>query len=61
MKTESCIVHENSRYWVERTREGFTVWQTGATHSARVAYYGRNIINALPRAIADADTRNAQA
>jgi hypothetical protein len=61
MKTESCIVHENARYWVERTPAAFIVWQTGATHSTRVSYYGRNLANSLTRAIADADTRNAQA
>jgi hypothetical protein len=61
MKTESCIVHENARYWVEQTPGAYFVWRTGDTHSVRVAFYGKYIANALPRAIADADARNARA
>lgn len=37
--TESDIMHENGRYWVGRTKDAYTVFVTGVTHSVSDSSY----------------------
>lgn len=39
--TESDIIHENGAYWVARTKDAYTVYKTGLTHSTADSSYPR--------------------
>jgi len=64
MKTEAQILYETKggRFWVARQGSGFAVFESGATHSVRVASIGDGPGPRLgiERALAEADRRNSQ-
>jgi hypothetical protein len=57
---EQDIKHETKNFWVlDCGKKGFEVYQTGITHSTRVASVGHGETLGLPRAIQEADKRQA--
>lgn len=58
--TESQIAYETPNFWVlDVGWRGYWVYQIGVTHSVRVASVGLGEKLGLPRAIAEADKRQA--
>lgn len=60
---EKNIKYETENFWVlDVGRKGYEVYhyQTGATHSTRVASIGHGENFGLPRAIAEADRRQKE-
>lgn len=51
---ESDILHQNGPYWVGRTRESYTVYREGVTHSTPDSSY-QQTPDGLSIAIARAD------
>jgi hypothetical protein len=53
------LIHENGTHYVLRTPKNFEVYRNGFVAATRVASYGRGLKDALNRAIADAERRDA--
>jgi len=58
--SEEDIKHETKDFWVlDVGAKGFEVYKTGITHSTRVAIIGHGPALGLPRAIQEAQQRQA--
>lgn len=58
---EENIRHETKDFWVlDASKKGYEVYQIGITHSTRVASIGHGFALGLPRAIQEADRRQAE-
>lgn len=58
---EQEIKYETKDFWVlDVGQKGFEVYRTGVTHSHRVASIGHGTGIGLPRAIQEADRRQAE-
>ena len=54
---ESDILYENGDFWVTKGKKGYEVYQSGVTHSVRVAVIGWEGEEGLTKARAEADRR----
>jgi len=55
--TEADIIYELPNFWVLRVKNGFEVFQTGITHSVRVAQIGYKGQVGIDKAKAECDKR----